>query len=486
MAADPVDTQTTSAQINAYLNTLSEKYLGNNLFIVSGTNTGYVTAGVTAIAPYGNLSNRYYPTVVTLPENSTNLKTRDELGGYFTPSNLGVSLYLTKNITYSLDTTAISAGNTYHFIDPTRFDKGRGLTQKDQGNIINHYIDLNWMKATAISDQFDGNIINADTYQKFVPYQSAYETNKADSNGINNANGGFEFWTGTTKNTWDENNKANKLNDLKYYDLQGRITNLIYTAGKELYYWGTDVFGNQYAHYKAIVTPRSLYNSSRSNGTLWVKTIDSTINTGPSALSLIFDSYKNNSTIYSQLTSNNIINFEVFFDTYVIQLSSTVLYEKITFSYDNYTIQKSLQNFLPLNIGITDSKALSTSYMHILVGTPGPTAMTYYGGNWYDDATKTITICTLLSTTLSGGPDSFVDTGGLSSLIVPVLYSIDLNKSGERTRIFPNNFSPLSAFFEYVYPLSAGQGTEINYMEAPVFSYNEDTGLYMTTFLSFS
>ena len=36
-------------------------------------------------------------------------------------------------------------------------------------------------------------------------------------------------------------------------------------------------------------------------------------------------------------------------------------------------------------------------------------------------------------------------------------------------------------FTEYVYPLS-----NVSYMEAPVFCYNEDTKLYLTTFISFS
>lgn len=469
-----VDSFTTQDQIDSYLNTLSEKYLANNEYIVSGTNSGIVSASVIAIAPYSNLTNRYYPTVAGIPQEADNLKTKDQLGGYFVPSNLGSSIYLTKNITYTFNADQIVNGQVYRYIDPNRFNKGRGLTLNDQDNIITHQTDINWIKSVNVSDYFDGNLINTDTYQKFIPYQSAFESKKADSNGVVNARYDFEFWSGDKKQTWTESNSATKLTSLKYFDLDTKIDSLVYTAGKELYSWNTDVFGNQYSLYKTIQSPRSLYLSSISTGQLWVKTVNSTISIGPSALNLIYNNYKNISTIYNQLTSNNITNFEVFFDTLVIQLSSTVLYEKITFNYDDYTIEKSLQNFLPINIGNTTSTALSSQVFNTYIGTPASNAVTYYGGNWYNANEKYITVSTLLSTT-------FVPlTGGRSSLIMPVLYKLDLNNPQERQRIYPTNETLSASYLEYVYPLN-----KVTYMESPVFCYNEDTKLYLNTFIAF-
>jgi len=72
-----VDTATTQSQIDSYLNTLSQKYLANDAYIVSGTNSGIVSASVIALAPYGNLTNRYYPTVAGEPNEGDHLKTRD-------------------------------------------------------------------------------------------------------------------------------------------------------------------------------------------------------------------------------------------------------------------------------------------------------------------------------------------------------------------------------------------------------------------------
>jgi len=476
-----VDSATTENQIYSYLNTLSEKYLANNEYILSGTNSGVVSASVQAFAPYANLTNRYYPSVATVPQVDSNLKTSGELGGYFIPSNLGASTYITKNITYTVNTSQVQNGAVYHYIEPSKYNKGRGLTQKDQGNIVDHIIDINWVKSTNTSDYFDGNIINADTYQKFIPYQSAFETTKNDSNGVVNARYDFEFWSGTEKQTWNAVNSATQLNTLGYFDLNARIQNLVYTEGQSLYSWNTDVFGNQYALYKPLSNPYSQYTDMHTPGQLWVKTIDSTIYTGPSALNLVYLSHVNDANTYSQLINNNIVNFEIFFDTLVIQLSSAVLYEKITFDYNTYEISNSLQNFLPLPLNNSNTNAFATENFLSYIGTPSLSATVYYGGNWYDSNAKTITICTLLSSTFHGDSSSIVSTSGLSSIIIPVLYKLDLNNPREREKIYPVNSTNPSAFLEYIYSIGS-----VNYMEEPVFCYNEDTNTYAITFLTFA
>ena len=476
-----VDSFTTVEQINSYLNTLSQKYLANNEYILSGTNNGVISAGVTALAPYANLTNRYFPTVATVPNVGNNLKTTTQLGGYFIPSNLGASTYLTKNISYTVNLSQVQNGISYHYIEPSKYNKGRGLTQNDQGNIVTHTINVNWIKSTNTSDYFDGNIINADTYQKFVPYQSAYESTKTDSNGVINARYDFEFWTGPQKQTWSAVNSATQLNQLGYFDMDARAQNLVLTVPNTiLYSWNTDVFGNQYGLYKTKSNPYSLYQDMNAVGKLWIKTIDSTISIGPSALNLIYKNYKIDSTTYNQLINNQIINFEVFFDTLIIQLSNKILYEKITFNYNTFTISNSLQNFSPLVLGITNSSALSTLSFNSGIGTLNLFAQVFYGGNWYDANSKTITICTLLSSTFTGKAGSTVYSSGLSSVVVPVLYKLDLNNPRERIKIFPTNDTTAQELLEYVYPLG-----RITYMEPPVFCYNEDDSKYLTTFIAF-
>ncbi len=73
--SNPVDAFTTIDTINSLEKTLSEKYLGTTQIVLSATSGRPVSAAVAPLAPYGNLANRYYPTVATYPNNPANFLT---------------------------------------------------------------------------------------------------------------------------------------------------------------------------------------------------------------------------------------------------------------------------------------------------------------------------------------------------------------------------------------------------------------------------
>ena len=153
-----VDVNTTSDQINTQLTTLTEKYLGTNQYILSGApNNGYIGLQIAAMSPWSNLADRYFPTVATLSQSGNNIVTKDQLG-YFTPNNVGASVYLTKNIIPVLNTNEINANQVYTYLDPSKYNKGRGFTGKDQNNIVTHIENLNWQKAlgtgTSLMDKY--------------------------------------------------------------------------------------------------------------------------------------------------------------------------------------------------------------------------------------------------------------------------------------------------------------------------------------------
>ena len=472
-------TYTTIEQTNAQLVTLTQKYLGNKEYVLSGTNTGYVGAQVDALAPYTNLANRYYPTVATLPQSGNNIKTKAEIGGYFTPNSVGASVYLTKNITPLININSIEPGKIYKYIDPAKFNKGRGLTQKDQDNIITHIEDKDWLKASHTDTEFDGQVKNSDTYQKFVPYQSSYETLKTDSNGVINVRDDFEFWTGEKKDIWLNTNKFTEEDWLKYFDLDLRVKNLIITPDKELHSWSTDVFGNQYALYKTVpAVGRTMYNMHNAYGELWVKTVDGTIYPATSALSAIYNKYTNNFSIYTQLSSNSIKNLEVFYDTLVIELSGYTLYEKINFDYEDFVIKSADNNFQALDFHqpVTTRLLSSASLTGINLNS---TASILYGDNWYDDLNKKIISCVLLSAAV-------VTANAASGLVIPVLYENNLNNPAKRTRIFPTSNTDYS-FYLYGKGASAVDPDKelLTYIEPPVITYNKDAATYIVSFIGY-
>jgi len=479
LSATQVDVNTTSGQIDAQLVTLSQKYLGNKEYVLSGTTTGYIGAEITPLAPWSNLANRYYPTVATLPQSGNNIKTKAELGGYFTPNNLGVSTYLAKNLTPLININEITPGNTYRYVDPNKFNKGRGLTENDQDNIITHLQNLSWLKASNTGTAFDGQVVGSDTYQKFIPYQSNFETTKLDSNGVTDVHNDYEFWTGDQKNIWLTTNKFTEEDWLRYFDIDTRVSKLLINSNKELYSWQTDVYGNQYALYKLPTGDRTIYNMQNAYGELWVKTVDGIVYTATDILSAIYNKHINEHAIYAQLSANNIKNFEVFFDTLVFELSGYTIFEKINFDYTTGQIITTNQDFLTLDYHQNVSTRIlsSASLTGIKIN---DTAAVYYGGNWYDETNKKITSCLLLSAAVA-------TTNSASALVVPVLYQYDINHPGKRVRIFPTNNTDYSYFFYNRGISSVNLDQELlTYIEPPLISYNQDTTSYIIDFVAYT
>jgi len=491
-----VDVNTTSDQINTQLTTLTEKYLGTNQYILSGApNNGYIGLQIAAMSPWSNLADRYFPTVATLSQSGNNIVTKDQLG-YFTPNNVGASVYLTKNIIPVLNTNEINANQVYTYLDPSKYNKGRGFTGKDQNNIVTHIENLNWQKALGTGTEFDGQILGSTDYQKFIPYQSAFETTKTDTNGVINVKNDFEFWTGNYKNIWLTTDKFTEQDWLQYFDIDSRVQRLLVNVG-ELYSWQTDVYGNQYALYKQVpAAGRTIYNMQNATGQLWVKTVDGTIYSAVSALSGIFNKYASQPGIYSQLSANNIKNIEIFYDTLVFELSGYTIYEKITFDYTTSTINPYGVDYLPLDYHTQlPTRTLSSLSLSPTLSTAGLTGIyaisnnsnVYYGGHWYNESDKTMTACLLLSANLQSTTTAAASALSSIDLIVPVLYQYNINTPNTRTRIFPDNNTNFSAFL-YAKGASAidPELEHITYIEPPVITYNKDVSSYVISFIGYN
>lgn len=470
-------TPTTAADINAQLVTLTQKYLGNKEFVLSGTNAGYIGAEVAPIAPYTNLTNRYYPTVATLPQINSNIVTKGDLGGYFTPNNLGISTYQTKEITSFIDITKVQKDVIYKYIDPSKFNKGRSLTKKDQDDIIKHVENTDWMKGSNTDTAFDGQVKNSDLYQKFIPYQSSIESQKEDTNGVVTVRDDFEYWTGAEKNIWLENNKYTEQDWLKYFDIAKRDQYLLVNTGKELYSWHSDVYGNQYSLYKPVLQNRTIYAMQNAYGQLWVKTIDGSISQATQSLSSIYAKYAGVPSIYQQLTSNNIKNFEVFFDTLVIQLSSYVLLEKIKVDYTTSEITNTDTRYLNVDLSSTVATRILSSTSLTGVNLTS-VAQQYYGGIWYNEPSKKFTVCLLLSAGFAGSSPA-------SGAVVPVLYEYDINTPALRKRIYPTNDTNYDEYF-YNAAASANDFKYLTHIEPPVFTYNYSTNSYFISFIGYT
>jgi hypothetical protein len=214
-------------------------------------------------------------------------------------------------------------------------------------------------------------------------------------------------------------------------------------------------------------------------GELWVKTVNGVIYSATDILSAVYNKHINETTIYAQLTGNHIKNFEVFFDTLVFELSGYTVFEKINFDYTTGKIITTSQDFLTLDYHQNVSTRLLSSSS--LTGiTVNSTAAVYYGGNWYNETSKKITSCLLLSAAV-------MSTNSASALVVPVLYEYDINHPGKRVRVFPTNNTNYNYFLYNRGISSVNLDQELlTYIEPPIISYNHDTTSYVIDFIAYT
>ena len=294
-----------------------------------------ITTGV-VIEPlnaYANLNNTHYAIIAAQP-NISNFITKEQVGDYLLPHTLGVPYYLGYGYTNSLNIEKLQSLSSTEilFLDPIKYTSNRGLTQKDQQSpFTTTFIDNTWLKENYNSGKKAGNIINAADYQKFVPYQSNYESYKNNIFGLSRQSDQFEFWSGSNYITWN-NTKQYPLNYKKEpYKLEDRTDSLLVTD-KKLVNWQTDIYGNNYGLYKNIDNLNINKTQTMSAGEIWVRDINNNILPITVALSSLINNYIDNTNHYNSLTSNQFKDFYIFNNVILLQTLYGVSIDKFYFN----------------------------------------------------------------------------------------------------------------------------------------------------------
>lgn len=285
------------------------------------------------INPYANLNNTHYATIAAQP-NTLNFVTKEQIGDYLLPHTLGVPYYLGYGYTNSLDLNKLQSLSSTEilFLDPNKYTSNRGLTQKDQQSpFTTTAVDSSWLKENYNSGEKAGNIINAVDYQKFVPYQSNYETSKKNIYGLSRQEDQFEFWSTSNYATWNDTEKYPLNYKKEPYKLQERTQSLLVTD-KRLVNWQTDIYGNNYGLYKNIDNLNINKTITLSSGEIWVRDVNGRVNPITVALSSIINNYISNTNHYNCLTSNIIKDFYIFNDVILLQTQYGVSIDKFYYN----------------------------------------------------------------------------------------------------------------------------------------------------------
>jgi len=353
---------------------------------------------ITASYPFANLTNRHFPTIATVP-SIDNVYSEDDVGGYFTPRMLGVATYISKNNVITLDplkdqvlnleNNSRARGISAVFQNSNEYISNIGLTTKTQSNPVKiESADPSWMKADVTEFYKAGNVVNASQYKNFVPYQTTYESKKYNNLGVRQQGDSYDPWKGSDDTEWADNINYpldfRKLQPIdKWY--QSYIS---LPVDKIVHQWKMDIYNNQYALYKEPLS--SYYDKKIGYGDLWVRKengiVGEAYRADPINKGMLNDFLNNynsfvgpNSThpyLFDYLTGNQIKNFEVWYDTMMIETPDYLVFGKLQ-------VELSSGNIFCLG---SDQHIIEISAV---------SGNGIFAGTWFNEEDNKIQICTV-------------------------------------------------------------------------------------------
>jgi len=413
------------------------------------------TLGVQPTQSWNNPANRYYPTIASLP-TLENLYSITDTGGYFVPNKLGASIYYNKDFTATLSLTSSALSGFYE--DGVNFATGRGLSKIDQESPYSIITDNNiWIKEPLVTGAAAGTIRKSISkkYQKFIPYQSEYESNSRSQTGLILPTSRQTPWGGKDDSEWtDIANKPMTFTGVPNVSAWSE-SQILKQNNKQLDNWVTDIYGNQYGLYKLLddITP---YNRRFIPGEVWTRNNSQFVAPGYVSLSGIFDTYKN-TTLIHELTGSGVQKIDMFFDTLYIETSGCVLFEKIVYDYSTDEIYSITDDTRFISLAMPISLSLNreltgTDFSNYLFAKTGDT--------WFEPQEKEV----------------YISICGLSSTVItPSIYKLDLI-TRNFIKVFPSKDEDVTTINELT-------SLELQNIEPPVLTYNASIKTFVYTIL---
>ena len=411
--------------------------------------------GIMAKQPWANLSNQFYPTVAASPELDE-LHGAADIGGFFTPMSLGASVYVDQDYTATLSNSSTALGQYFENIKQ-RYS-GRGLTKEVQQTPYINYTENNiWLKEPTVTGPIAGTNKKSifKKYQKFVPYQSGYESNPRLKIGLLNPQSRQSPWGGKEDSEWtDLLNKPTTFTgelDIEVW----ADTQILKQVGLQVDNWVTDIFGNQYSLYKDLNNVLPI-NRKNIPGEIWVRKNSQLVEPASKSLLNVFDTYSD-TNIVNELTGSGVRKIDLFFDTLLIETSGSIIFEKINYDYNTDNIFSVADEARYISLAIPIATNFNKEFSNISLSSY---SFAKAGETWFFPERKEVvqTIC-----------------GLVNGIVTPELYQIDLN-----TQILKKIF-PIS--IEDITTINSLSSLGLKSIEPPILSHNNLKKEFLLTIL---
>lgn len=230
---------------------LFEKYSGSDWYYLSTTSTGDILSGVLFEAenPSANYLNRNNVSTATAPSTAFLVRAKD-IGGFYTPNNLGVLIYNTFSYNYTLK-DSLSANTVYYFPDPNKYLNTYGNSIYTRTGTIYDISENAYIVNYDISNSAAFGYINdRSEYLNFHGYVNKEEKLKLYTSGISKQYDRVDFFKGKTSDVW-ANADVFAIKNKTFYPIDERQNTLTVTY-RDLINSTSDVYGNSYGLYKQV------------------------------------------------------------------------------------------------------------------------------------------------------------------------------------------------------------------------------------------
>jgi hypothetical protein len=290
----------------------------------------------TAEAPWLNLTNRFNPTIASVPVVEETYSVED-VGGYFLPQRLGASQFVNKDFDIFIKTDTLSG--TFLNESVNVHIGGRGMTKEDQTTIFDWTENNQWLKESVTTGNLAGAVKKSLTKnsQTFVPYQSNIDETAL---GLVTTRSKFTPWGGPNGDEWmDKNNEPVGFTGVRNVPAWA-ASQVLKQNEKSIDKWASDIYGNQYGLFKEL-DGIPLTTHSQVSGEFWVRTNAQKVIPATEALAAVYAPFKGLTgvDVYNELTQNNIQIIDCYFDTLFIKTPSMTLFPKITYNYESGGIE---------------------------------------------------------------------------------------------------------------------------------------------------